>query len=223
METVKLTAKTRSVKGKQVKTLRAKDLIPAAVYGHGVKNIDVEIDRREFEKTLDKAGESTLIDLSVDGGESVKVLIQEVQREPLKSGVLHVDLRQVKMTEKLEADIEFNFVGEAPAVKEIGGIMVRSMDTVPVRCLPQYLVPSIDVDLAGLKAFGDMIKIKDIKPPEGMEFLAEPEAVVVVINEPISEEELKELEAKPVEDVGTVKVEAEEKKAEAETAEKKEE
>lgn len=216
METIKLDAKTRTTQGKQVKTLRAKGSVPAVVYGHGVEPRNLEVDYKVFEKVLDTAGESSLVDLSIDGKEAVKVLIQEVQHDPIKTLITHVDFRQVKMTEKLETDIEFNLIGEAPAVKELGAILVRSMNTIPVRCLPQYLVPAIDIDLTSLKAFGDNIKVKDVKPPEGMEFLANPDDVIVVVNEPISEAELKELEAKPVEDVSAVKVEAEEKKEKAE-------
>ncbi len=224
METLKLEAKTREVKGKQTKQLRQQGTVPAVVYGHGFETRSLAVDQRAFEKALAKAGESSLIDLVIDGKEPVKVLIQEVQHDPLKGLPTHVDFRQVKMTEKLETDIEFEFVGEVPAVKELGAILVRSMDKVRVRCLPLYLVHSIAIDLTSLKAFGDTIKIKDIKPPEGMELLAHPEDVIAVVNEPISEAELKELEAKPVEDVSAVKVETEEKKAEkaaeAATAEK---
>jgi len=216
METVKLAAKGRTVKGKQVKTLRTAGVVPAVVYGHGVASRPVEVDYKLFEKVLDKAGESTLVDLSVDGAAPVKVLIQDVQRDPLKDTITHVDLRQVKMTEKLEVDIEINFIGEAPAVKESGAILVRSMSIISARCLPGDLVHAIDVDLTGLKAIGDIIKVKDLKAPKGIEFLAHPNEVIAVVNEPISEAELKELEAKPVEDVGAVKVEAEEKKAAAE-------
>jgi large subunit ribosomal protein L25 len=226
MDITKLEAKTRATKGKKVKVLRAKGTVPAVVYGHGVEPVSLEVDYKVFEKILDKVGESSLIDLSIDGKEPVKVLIQDVQHDPIKSLITHVDFRQVKMTEKLETDIEFNLVGEAPAVKELGAILVRSMNIISVRCLPQYLVPAIDIDLSSLKAFGDNVKVKNIKPPEGMEFLANPDDVIVVVNEPISEAELKELEAKPVEDVTAVKVEAEEKKekadGEAEAESKKE-
>ena len=219
MEALKLEAKSREIKGKQVKTLRTKDLIPSVVYGHGVDAKDLTVDYRTFEKVLDKAGESSLVDLVVDGKEPVKVLIQEIQYDALTSRIIHADFRQVRMTEKLEAQIEFNFVGEAPAIKEMGAILVRNMDTISVRCLPQYLVPSISIDLSVLKKFGDMVKVKDIPTPEGMEFLAHPNDVIIVANEPISEAELKELEAKPVEDVTVVKSEAEEKKAAAAAAE----
>ncbi len=219
MEALKLNTVARTIKGKQVKQLRAEKKIPAVVYGHGVASRDVTVEYPVFEKLLEAAGESSLVDLSVDGSSPVKVLIQEVQYDPLTGKITHVDFRQVKMTEKLEADIEFNFVGEAPAVKEAGAILVKSMAKISVRCLPQYLVPSIEIDISGLKQIHDSIKVKNIAPPEGIEFLASPNSVIVVANEPISEAELQELEAKPEADVTAVKVEGEEKKAEAAAAE----
>ncbi|MFA6603766.1 MAG: 50S ribosomal protein L25 [Patescibacteria group bacterium] len=215
METVKLAVKGRSVKGKQVKTLRTAGVIPAVVYGHGVDSRPVEVDYKIFEKVLDQAGESTLVDLVIDGGETVKVLIQDVQRDPLKDTITHVDLRQVRMTEKLDVDIEINFIGEAPAVKESGAILVRSMSVIAARCLPGDLVHAIDVDLTGMKKIGDIIKVKDLAALKGIEFMANPNEVIAVVNEPISEAELKAMEAKPVEDVSAVKVEADEKKAAA--------
>jgi large subunit ribosomal protein L25 len=223
MEAVKLEAKTRQVTGKQVSQLRGQGVVPAVVYGHGVESRNLALDYGNLEKLLRTVSESTLIDLAVNGESPVKVLIQEVQRDPLKGTIKHVDFRQVKMTEKLEAEIEFNFVGEAPAVRELGAILVRNMNGISVRCLPQYLVSSIEIDLSGLKKFHDSVKVSDIKPPEGVEFLAEPNAIVVSVTEPISEAELAELEAKPEMDVNAVKSEADEKKEAAAAAEAVEE
>jgi large subunit ribosomal protein L25 len=226
METITLNAKKRTTAGKQVKHLRAKGTLPAVVYGHGVETRSVELDAREFEKAFRTAGESSLVDLAIDGGKPVKVLIQDVQADPLRGRPLHADLREVKMTEKLDAEVVLKLVGEAPAVKELGGILVRSMDKIHVRCLPGDLVHEIEIDISGLKKFDDAVKVKHIVPPKGMELRANPEDVIVVINEPISEEELKaDLESKAVEDVSAVKVETEEKKAAraAEEAAQKEE
>ena len=214
METITLQAKKRSVIGKQTKQLRAKGVLPAVVYGHGVESRNIEVDTKTFEKLFRKVGESSLVDLVIDEAKPIKVLIQDVTTDPLQGRFVHADLRQVKMDEKLEAEVILKFVGEAPAVKEIGGILVRNMDTILVRCLPGDLVHEIEVDITGLKKFDDVIKVKDIVPPKGMEFKANPNEVIVVINEPISEEELTaSLESKPVEDVSAVKVETEEKKA----------
>ncbi len=223
MEILKLQAKKRAVTGKQVKKIRQAKNLPAVVYGKGVPNQSVEISAAEFEKTYRAAGESTLIDLSVDGGAPTKVLIQDVQHDPMLNLVTHVDFRQVNMKEKLEVDVALKFVGEAPAVKEQGGILVHSLDEVRVRALPGDLVHEIEIDLSKLKNLNDAVRVKDIVPPKGIELLDRPEDIIVVVNEPMSEEELQALEEKPVEDITAVKVETEEKKAAKEAEEGKEE
>lgn len=214
MEALKLDAKKREVIGKRVKTLRTEGLIPAVVYGHGIEAKNLTVDYRAFEKLFGKAGESSLIDLAVEGGEPVKVLVHEVQFDPMKGKINHVDFRQVNMKEKLEAEVILKFVGEAPAVKVNGGMLVRVMDALVVRCLPGDLVHEIEIDLTKLVNIGDSVSVSDIAPPPGMEFLARPNDVIVVANAPISEEELASLEAKPDADVSAVKVATEEKKAE---------
>lgn len=220
MEILKLNATKREITGKQVKKIRQDKKLPAVVYGKGEKNHDITVDAAEFEKMLRQAGESTLIELSIDGGAPVKVLIQDVQREPLLDGLTHVDFRQVNMKEKLSVKVAFKFVGESPAIKEQGGILVRSMDEVEVRCLPSDLVHEIVIDLSKLKNLNDKICVKDLVPPPGIEFHVRPDDIIAVINEPLTEEELKALEEKPVEDVSAVKSETDEKKAakEAEAA-----
>jgi large subunit ribosomal protein L25 len=219
METYTLNATTREVTGNQVKALRREGQIPAIVYGHGVENLNVQVEARELGKLYSEAGESTLVDLVVDGKKPVKVIIQAVQYHPVKHAITHVDLRQVKMDEKIEAFIEFEFVGEAPAVKAHGAIFQRNMDGIDVKCLPTDLVQSIEIDLGMLKEFGDTISVGDITPPPGVEFLAEDTESVALAIEPRAEEEPVEAEAQ--EGVEAVQVVGEEKKAEAKAEEEK--
>ena len=218
MEALKLEAKTRAIKGKQVKQLRTVGQIPAVVYGHGIASQDISLDLRAFEKVLRQAGESSLIDLAVGDAAVVKVLVHDVQHDPLRSTIIHADLRQVNMKEKLEANVTLKFVGEAPAVKALGAILLRNMDTVTVRCLPQYLVHEIEVDLSNLKNLDDQITIGSLVLPEGMEFVNGAEEVIAIAQTPISEEELAALDTKAVGDVTAVKAANEEKKAERDAA-----
>ena len=187
--------------------------MPAVVYGHGLKSTPLVIDYRQFEKIYSTAGESSLVDLSIDQKEPVKILIQDVQRHPITSRFLHADFHQVKMTEKITTEIELEFFGESKAVKELGGVLVKSIDKVKIECLPQDLVHNINVDVSTLNSFEDMIRVADLKLPAGIEIKGKLEDVVVLVQPPRTEEELKELEQKPVE----AKVE------EVEEAEKKEE
>ena len=218
MEALKLEAKKREIKGKKVKTLRLEGQIPAVVYGHGVESKDLTVGYRGCEKVFNKAGESSLIDLDVEGGSPVKVLVHEVQYDPLKGTINHVDFRQVNMKEKLEAEVILKFVGEAPAVKAQGAILVRNMDTITVRCLPGDLVHEIEVDLSKLANIDDRIAVSSLAIPPGVELMADPSDLIIVANAPISEEELASLEAKPEADISAVKVVTEEKKAERDAA-----
>jgi len=218
MESLTLQAASRTIKGKQVKTLRLKGLIPAVIYGHNIPSRDISIEERVLGKLVEKAGESSLVDLTVDSSEPVKVLVHDVQRHPLKDTVIHVDFRQVRMDEALEANVALKFVNDAPAVRTLGAILVKNLTFISVRCLPKDLVHEIEVDLSGLKAFDDRIAVGDITPPTGIEILNGKTEVIVIASQPISEEELAALEVKPTADVSTVKAANEEKKAERDAA-----
>lgn len=216
MQVVKLNAQFREVVGGKVKALRREGLIPAVLYGHGVEPKNIFVDYNPFQKVYQKAGESSLVDLKIDGKEPVKVLIQDVQKNSLSDRFIHIDFRQLKMTEKLETDIPLNFVGESKAVKEMSGILVKNTDTLAVKCLPTALVPQIDVDLSSLEDFESIIRASDIKIPEGMELMEDPETVVATVEEPRSEEELAKTEKPVEEDVESVKVEGEKREEAAE-------
>lgn len=225
MNNLILKVQKRELVGRKVKDLRKKNLIPAVVYGHGAKNQNVTAEYIPFEKLYREAGESSLVDLVIDNEKPVKILIQEVQADPLTGRFIHVDFRQVKMTEKIIAEILLKFVGEAKAVKELGGVLVKTTDKIKVKSLPQDLVHEIEVDLSSLNTFEDFIHIKDLKIPAGLEVLGNPNEPVVNVIPPRSEEELKALEEKVEEKVEEVKVVAEEKKEEEapEEEERKEE
>lgn len=177
--------------------VRAQGMLPGVVYGAGMEPITVAVEKATFEKMYAEAGESTLIDFSVDGGESVKVLVQAIQYNPLNESPIHVDFRQINMNVEMTAMIELEFVGESQAVKE-GGTLLTQMDSVEITCLPKYLVTSVQVDLSALKTFDDAIHVKDLKFPEGIVATEDGEAVVAKVSSPLTEEELKAMEESTV-------------------------
>lgn len=221
--TITLTAQPRRELGKTVDRLRRQRTIPAVVYGHHVDSQNLTIDMGAFEAAYKQAGSSSLIDLVVGTGTPVKALIHAVQRHPTTRRILHVDFYQVQMTEKLEADIELHFVGESAAVKEQGGIFVRTLDKVKVSCLPADLVPAIDVDISVLKTFEDRIHVRDLVVPTGLTILDKAEEVVASVTPPRSEAELASLSEKVEENVEGVEVEKKEKAPDEEGSETAEE
>ncbi|MBU0648527.1 50S ribosomal protein L25 [Patescibacteria group bacterium] len=212
MQTHSLEVKERKISGKKVNQLRRQGLVPGIVYGHGVKNVNIAVRQDILEKIYKQAGESSLIDLKIEDKKSVKVLIQDIQREPVRDNPLHVDFRQIRMDEKLITEIPLKFEGEAAAVKEHGGTLVKNFDSLEVECLPKDLVHEIIVDLGSLKTFDDSIRVKDLNIPEGMRVLQDVERSVAVVLAPLSEEELAALEKAPESGVGEVEVVGEEKK-----------
>lgn len=204
MDIPPLAAASRILVGKKVKQLRRRQRVPAVIYGHGLTSQAVDVDRRDFQSVWLQAGSSSLVDLAIDQTPPVKVLIQAVQQHPIRNTVEHVDFYRVKMNEKLQADIELDFIGESPAVKEQGGILVRALDRIKVECLPGDLVHRIEVDISRLKRFEDRLHVSDLTAPPGLAILEKPDEVVASVTAPRSESELEALSTKVEEDVSAV-------------------
>lgn len=197
MVNLTLKATTRTLLGKKIKQLREQNKLPAIIYGHGIKSQPLEVEYLIFEKIYQKAGESTLIDLEVDKKKPVKVLIQDVQFNPVTDQYIHIDFHQVKMTEKMTAEVPLKFIGESLAVKEQGGVLVKNLDKIKIECLPDDLVHEIEINISQLKEFEDTIHVQELNLPQGITVLNKPEETIALVEPPRTEEELKELEEKP--------------------------
>jgi len=203
-----LTASERTTKTRGDRSLLRKGhKIPAVLYGHGSKNRSLVLDYREFEPLYLSAGTSNLIDLAIAGTKPVKALISEVQKNPVTDRVIHVDLRQIRMDEKIHTQIALQFVGESPAVKELGGNLNINMDKLNVECLPSDLVSSIDVDISILTVLDQTLHIRDLQIPKGLTVLDGKDSSVVSVLTPRAEE----LEEKPTPETEVI---AEQKAAE---------
>jgi large subunit ribosomal protein L25 len=184
MEKIKIESKTRDSKTDIVKKLRQQGMIPAELYGHGVGNVHLTLDQNTFEKVLRQAGESTIIELIDPEGKTHNVLIHEVQKHYLTSQPIHVDFYEVKMTERLTATVELQFVGESKAVRELGGTLVKVLTEIEVECLPADLPSHIDVDISAIKSFDDDILVKNLKVDDKVTIKAEPEEMVAKVQPP---------------------------------------
>lgn len=214
-----LSAKLRKISGKKVKVLREKDVLPAVLYGPKIKPQSLEIDLKKFEKVYEAAGESSLISLEIDGKKAL-VLIHEVARDPLAGKPIHVDFYQPRLEEEVEVTVPIVFEGEALAVKDLGGTLVKNTSEIEVKALPQNLPHEIRVDVSQLKTFEDNILIKDLKLPEEVKILKESEAILAFVAPPekVEEELVKPIEEK-VEEVEKVEEKKVEKEEEVEKVE----
>jgi len=202
-----LDAKKRTHFQKQNRSLRSEGSIPAVVYGKVKENLHIQLDEGEFRKIYQKAGESTLVDLRLEKEQPIKVIIQDMQWDPVKHNPLHVDFLAIDMNKKLTAEADLQFVGESKAVKELGGILVKNHDSLGIECLPGDLVHEIEVNLSLLATFDDRVTIGDLKLPQGVVCTENPEEVVVFVEEPRSEKELEELDTQVDTEVKDVEVE----------------
>jgi len=227
MTALTLTATKRDIK-ESTKKLRTHGIVPAVLYGHKVKNVNLALAYKDFTKIYREAGENILIDLEVAEQKPVKVLIHDVAQDVVTDKVIHVDFYQVRMDEPIHAEIPIHFMGEAPAVKELGGVLVKQLDHLPVKCLPNDLIKSIEVDLAVLSDFEKVIRVSDLSIPRNIEVLKTPDQVIVLVTPPRVEEKAEKEEEAEVTEEGLegapeVKVEGTAEKSKEATGVKKEE
>jgi len=211
METLVISAQARESKEK-VNNLRRQGYIPGVVYGYKKENKHIRINEIDFKKVFSKAGESTLIDLIINDENCGKVVINDYQTDPVTDKIIHFDLYQVRMDKEIVAKVPINFIGESPAEKNEGGILVKSHDIFEIKCLPGDLIHDIEVDLSLLGSIDDIVRVKDLKISDKIEILSDSEVVVITVAAPRTEQELEDLEEKVEENVEGV--EGAEEKAE---------
>lgn len=203
---ISLSATTRKEFGKKTAVLKHQGRIPAVVYGPGVKNVAIDIDEKEFKKVFHKAGESSLIELAVEGEKEKKpVLVHEIQKDPVSDRIIHIDFFQASLKEEVEVAVPLVFEGVALAEKDLGGTVVKNMLEIEVKALPQNLPHEIKVDISSLNTFEDHILVKDLVLPKDVTVLKKPEEIVVAVLPPQKvEEELAKEITENVEDVEKV-------------------
>jgi len=190
---VKLSARPRAEAGRNaVKQVRSRGSVPAVIYGAKDAPANLEVNKKDIERLLSKAvGENILVELEINDGSKTAnrlSLIQEIQHHPVRGDIIHVDFHAVSMTEEIEAEIVLEPVGEAAGVKTFGGLLQQNMRTLGVRCLPQNLPELITVDVSALN-IGEAIHVRDVKLPEGVTAVPDPELTVFLVSESTVTEE----------------------------------
>lgn len=212
-----LHADPRTLAGRKTNALRAEGKLPAILYGFGTEPTNITIDRNAFVKAYRETGESTVLDLDI-AGVAHPVLIVDVQRNPLNDFVTHADFRRVDLTHKIEAKIPLKLIGISSAVKDLGGILVQSLEEIEVECLPNALVHNISVDISSLKTFDNVIRVSDIAIPADIEVKTSLDSAVASVQPPRSEAEMEALNAAVDGDVSKIEVLTEKKDEEGAAA-----
>jgi len=191
MQEIKLTAKTRKIVGRKVKNLRQQGLIPANIYGKKTKSLAVSLEKKEFEKVFKQAGETGIVKLTVEEEKEERpILIQNVQLDPLSDEPLHVDFRQIILTEKILAKIPVELSGKSPAAEQKLGILIQTVSEIEVEALPTDLPDKFEVDISRLEKVGDEVKTSDLKVDRKKIELKAADDLILVKIEPLAAEEV---------------------------------
>lgn|SRR5579859_224047 len=164
-----LPAAPRTERGRHAELLRRQGRVPAVLYGHNVQPQALSVDARTLRRVWRSAGQSHLVDLTLDGGRPRKVLIRELQINPRTADLVHVDLFAVNLLEKLTVDVPLVPIGESPAVTvEKAGVLQQILTTLKVECLPSDIPAQLSVDISGLLAVDDGVHVSEVPLPQGV-------------------------------------------------------
>lgn len=174
-----LKATTRDA-GKNLTNIRAEGSVPAVVYGAGRETLSVSVSLRDFMKVHKEAGESGTVDLDLPTGK-ITVLIHDVVADPVKDFPQHIDFLAIDVTKPIQVSVPLEFVGTSPAVKGSLGTLVKVLHEVEVKGLSKDIPHSIEVDISSLDVLDSHISVGDLKLPSGVEAIAKPADIVVLI------------------------------------------
>lgn len=207
MREVLLAAEARHAKGSaESRRLRAAGKVPAVLYGHGIEPQSLVVEARALRGALNQeSGLNTLLSLDVSGSRHL-AMARQLQRDPVKGTVAHVDFVIVRRDEVVAVEVPVQLVGEADEVSKQDGMVEQQLFTLLVHSTPGNIPPHLDVDVSGLRV-GDVIRVSDVKLPSGVSTDVDPEEPVVLATASTVAAEMAEIE------------EAEEAAAEAVTAE----
>jgi large subunit ribosomal protein L25 len=171
---------------RDARRLRRSGQVPGVIYGTGAEPQPVAVDARTLRNTL--AHGTTLLQVSLDGGRGMPVIVKDVQRHPVRGDALHVDLLRVDLNETIQSPVTLHLVGadEAPGVKD-GGVLSQELVHVTVEALPADIPEGLEHDVSTLEA-GATLTVQDLTAPPGVKFCDDPEAVVATITAPSAPE-----------------------------------
>jgi large subunit ribosomal protein L25 len=187
----------------EARRLRKEGLVPGVLYGSG-EPVPISIEGRELRRALTGAGGlHSILDVEIDGkGSTHASILKEYQVDPVRGGVTHVDLQEVRLDQAITASVQVQLLGaeDAPGVRE-GGVLSQPLREVNVEALPLEVPEHLELDVSGME-IGGTLRISDLTAPEGATLLDDPETVVATVTAPtrvvepeLTEEELAALEA----------------------------
>lgn len=186
MNTIEMQAIKREVGSRgELRRLRQEGLLPAILYGADLGSMPIQVPTKELERIISSpTGRNTLIQLEIKGDRKKPPLaiIKDIQRDPIKGVLLHVDFQQISLREKLQTEVPVVLAGTPVGVNEGGTIQV-GLRSVEIECLPAEIPSALTLDVSGM-AIGDKLTVADLEVPEGVKILSDPEQILVSVVSP---------------------------------------
>ncbi|MCK4386527.1 MAG: 50S ribosomal protein L25 [Candidatus Pacebacteria bacterium] len=176
------------------------ELLRGVFYGPKEKSTAITIFYGEFKKIWKEAGASSIITLKGVGADK-EAVVQDIDFDPIADFIRHVDFYVIERGKKMEVEIPLEFIGASAAVKELGGILVKTLRELKIEVLPKDLPKQIKVDISVLKDFDSKILVKDLKLPESARSLDDEEEVVALVTPAVEEAEEEPAETPDIADV----------------------
>lgn len=187
MATTLTTKIGRKIGSAESRRLVATDHIPGVIYGHGMVPVKITVDRRDLRVALaGPAGVNTILELHV-GDAKYPAIVKELQRDPVKRVVRHIDFMQISLTELITMDIPVHLTGTAKAVLAEGGLVDATVNTIQVRATAANIPNEILIDVTAME-MQDVIRLSDVVLPNGVSAVGDPDLVVVTVLETKIEE-----------------------------------
>ena len=183
--------------GKKLKEDRKEGKLPAVVYGKGKESKALFVNLNEFKKIWNKIEESTIVKLQ--GGSDDDVLVYDAEKDPVRGEFVHVDFYALDVDKPITTDVNIVFEGTSPAVKELGGFLVKVLHKLEIEALPKDFPHEIKIDVSKLTNIGDRITVKDLAFGKSVKVNAR-EDQVIVLTKPHEEEKVEEA-PKAIEDI----------------------
>ena len=194
MEKLSLSANSRTLLGKKVKTLRLAGVVPANIYGKGLESVAIAMEDKTFRNVLKTAGETGVIYVKLEGEDSEHpVLVHEVQRHPVTGQILHVDFYQVNLKEKTTANVPLILVGENDLEKSGEGMIIQTLNEIEVEALPTDIPHEFEIDVTKLAEIGQSVKVGDlVYDRDKVEIMTDPDENILVMQTAEAPEEPEE-------------------------------
>jgi large subunit ribosomal protein L25 len=183
MRHFQLSANTRTVLGNSVRKLRKQGLLPAVLYGQNFNSLPIQIDKKTFLKLYKQVGKTNVIDLSV-GSQTLPVIVQDLDIDPVFGDVRHVDFLVVNLKQKVKVTVPIQYIGTPIGVKQLGAVLTVNLDELEIEVLPEKIPDFITVDVTNLTNIHDSISVADLlQVAQDYQILNDPETILVSLTE----------------------------------------